>query len=137
MVKGTQRGLAIGLNEFAGYSGVALAAAVSGYIAASYSLRPEPFYLGIAIVIVGLSSCSFAGLSTNLKDGMAWGLFPLYFASAGLSITQIGTLVALYPASWGFFQLFTGVLSDHIGRKWMIGRNVDAGSCDLVDFIYE
>lgn len=168
LVKGTQRGLAIGLNEFAGYSGVALAAAVSGYIAASYSLRPQPFYLGIGIAIVGLllsiavkdtgkhlklqsqmqerkaadlisprevfkrttwkdatlSSCSFAGLSTNLKDGMAWGLFPLYFAAAGLSITQIGTLVALYPASWGFFQLFTGVLSDRIGRKWMIAAGM-------------
>jgi MFS family permease len=67
-----------------------------------------------------LSSCSFAGLSTNLKDGMAWGLFPLYFTAAGLNFSQIGTLVALYPASWGFFQLFTGVLSDRIGRKWLI-----------------
>jgi MFS family permease len=168
LVKGTQRGLAIGLNEFAGYSGVALAAVVSGFIAATYSLRPEPFYLGIGIAIVGLllsiavkdtgkhlelqsqmqkrksvdlisprevfkrttwkdatlSSCSFAGLSTNLKDGMAWGLFPLYFAASGLSVSQIGTLVALYPASWGFFQLFTGVLSDRIGRKWMIATGM-------------
>lgn len=168
LAKGTQRGLAIGLNEFAGYSGVALAAAVSGFIAASYSLRPEPFYLGIGIVIAGLllsftvkdtekhlqlqarmqqrkaadpvnprdiflkttwrdstlSSCSFAGLSTNLKDGMAWGLFPIFFATAGLSVSQIGTLVALYPASWGFFQLFTGAISDRIGRKWMIAAGM-------------
>lgn len=169
LVKGTQRGLAIGLNEFAGYSGVALAAAVSGYIAASYSLRPEPFYVGIGIVIVGiilslaakdtgkhlqiqaqlqkrkaadpispkevfqkttwkdqtLSSCSFAGLSTNLKDGMAWGLFPLFFSTVGgLSLSQIGTLVALYPASWGLFQLFTGAISDRIGRKWIIAAGM-------------
>jgi MFS family permease len=164
--KANQRGTAIGLNEFAGYSGVAVMAIVSGYIATSHTLRPEPFYLGIGIVIIGillslivkdtgehlkvqiqnnanntqninklsskeiftlttwkdknLSSISFSGLSTNLKDGMAWGLFPLYFTTVGLSISQIGTIVALYPAAWGFFQLFTGVLSDKIGRKKLI-----------------
>ena len=67
-----------------------------------------------------LSSLSVAGLSTNLKDGMAWGLFPLYFAAAGLSMERIGILIALYPAAWGLFQLFTGTLSDKIGRKWLI-----------------
>lgn len=160
--KANQRGTAVGLNEFAGYSGVALMAAVSGYLASSYSLRPEPFYLGVGIVCIGiflsfivkdteghlkqhiqknslgpkisslsskeifarttwkdksLSSISFSGLSTNLKDGMAWGLFPLYFTSAGLSLGEIGAIVALYPASWGFFQLFTGAFSDQVGRK--------------------
>ncbi|AST90039.1 MULTISPECIES: MFS transporter [Sutcliffiella] len=164
--KANQRGTAVGLNEFAGYSGVALLAAVSGYVASSSSLRPDPFYIGIGIVIVGilltlivkdtgqhlkvqiqnnstiteankdisskevfnlttwkdknLSTISFSGLSTNLKDGMAWGLFPIYFTTVGLSVSQIGTIVALYPAAWGFFQLFTGVLSDKIGRKKLI-----------------
>lgn len=165
LVKPNQRGLAIGLNEFAGYSGVALATLLSGFIASQYSLRPEPFYLGIAFSVTGLilslfakdtgkhlklqaqsqkqtpldkkmttgeifkkttwgdktlSSCSFAGLSTNLKDGMAWGLFPVFFLAAHLSLKQIGIIVALYPAAWGFFQLFTGALSDRIGRKWLI-----------------
>lgn len=157
-----ERGLAVGLNEFAGYIGVALMAVVSGYVASTYSLRPEPFYIGIAIVIVGfmlsltvkdtgehlrvqiqkqqnvsqisakeiftlttwkdrnLSSISFSGLSTNLKDGMAWGLFPMFFVAGGLTVGQIGTIVAVYPAAWGFFQLFTGFLSDKIGRKWLI-----------------
>ncbi|MBB6284516.1 MULTISPECIES: MFS transporter [Geobacillus] len=164
--KANQRGTAVGLNEFAGYSGVAIMAAVSGYVASSYSLRPEPFYLGIGIVIIGillsliikdtgqhlkiqiqdnatktksnnnlsskevfnlttwkdknLSSISFSGLATNLKDGMAWGLFPLYFTNAGLSVSQTGTIIAIYPAAWGFFQLFTGVLSDKVGRKKLI-----------------
>lgn len=164
--KANQRGTAVGLNEFAGYSGVAIMAAVSGYVASSYSLRPEPFYLGIGIVIIGillslivkdtgqhlkiqirdnatknesinnlsskevfnlttwkdknLSSISFSGLATNLKDGMAWGLFPLYFTTVGLSVSQTGTIVAVYPAAWGFFQLFTGVLSDKVGRKKLI-----------------
>ncbi|MBT2679361.1 MFS transporter [Bacillus sp. ISL-35] len=163
--KANQRGTAVGMNEFAGYSGVAIMAAVSGYIASSYSLRPEPFYIGIFIVIIGmllslivrdtsehlklqiknsgagglgsgrsakevfalttwgnknLSTISFAGLSTNLKDGMAWGLFPIYFTAAGLSVGQIGTIVAVYPAAWGIFQLFTGTLSDKVGRKVLI-----------------
>ncbi|OAT83476.1 MFS transporter [Bacillus sp. MKU004] len=161
--KPTQRGTAVGLNEFAGYSGVAVMAAVSGFVATNFSNRPEPFYLGIVIVFIGfilsllvrdtaghmklqskaavhdgptpsakevfktttyqnksLSSITFSGLSTNLKDGMAWGLFPIFFTGVGLSVTEIGLLVAIYPASWGFFQLFTGAISDKIGRKWLI-----------------
>ena len=163
LAKSTQRGLAVGFNEFAGYIGVAIMAAVSGYVASTYSLSPEPFYIGIALVIIGfllslivqdteqhlkaqakqqkkesdpvstwevfkrttwknpnLSSNSFAGLTTNLKDGMAWGLFPIFLASGGLSVGQIGTVVAVYPAAWGLFQLFTGVWSDKIGRKRLI-----------------
>nr|WP_173108146.1 MFS transporter [Bacillus sp. KH172YL63] len=163
VAKPTQRGFAVGLNEFAGYTGVAVMAAVSGFVATTYSNRPEPFYIGILLVVIGLilsllvkdtgghlalhrkasmqkgpslsarevfttttyrnkslSSLTFAGLSTNLKDGMAWGLFPLFFTGVGLSVSEIGVLVAVYPASWGFFQLFTGALSDKVGRKWLI-----------------
>ncbi len=64
-----------------------------------------------------LSSCSQAGLVNNLNDGLAWGIFPIYFARAGLSIGRIGVLVALYPAVWGLGQLVTGGLSDRVGRK--------------------
>jgi len=64
-----------------------------------------------------LSSCSQAGLVNNLNDGLAWGLFPLYFAAAGLSVARIGVLAALYPAVWGLGQLVTGGLSDRLGRK--------------------
>ncbi len=67
-----------------------------------------------------LSSCSQAGMVNNLNDGLAWGLFPLYFAAAGLSVARIGVLAALYPAVWGLGQLVTGGLSDRIGRKWLI-----------------
>jgi MFS family permease len=67
-----------------------------------------------------LSSCSQAGMVNNLNDGLAWGLFPLYFAAAGLSVARIGILAALYPAVWGLGQLVTGGLSDRIGRKWLI-----------------
>jgi MFS family permease len=67
-----------------------------------------------------LSSCSQAGLVNNLNDGLAWGLFPLAFADAGLSVGRIGILAALYPAVWGLGQLVTGGLSDRIGRKPLI-----------------
>ena len=52
-----------------------------------------------------------------MKIDLAWGLFPLLFAAAGLSLGQIGALAALYPAVWGIGQLATGPLSDRYGRK--------------------
>ena len=67
-----------------------------------------------------LSSCSQAGLVNNLNDGLAWGLFPILFANAGLSVGRIGVLAAIYPAVWGFGQLYTGGLSDRVGRKPLI-----------------
>jgi len=48
-----KRGLALGLNEFAGYIAVALVGFLTGYIAASYGLKPYPFYLGIAFSLLG------------------------------------------------------------------------------------
>ena len=48
------RGLAVGLNEFAGYLSLGVTAFLTGYIAQRYGLRPEPFYLGIAYVALGL-----------------------------------------------------------------------------------
>tara|TARA_R110002096_G_scaffold434832_5_gene658294 strand:+ start:105140 stop:106429 length:1290 start_codon:yes stop_codon:yes gene_type:complete len=169
------RGLAMGLNEFAGYFAVALSALATGWIASRYGLRPEPFYLGFGFVALGLglslflvretkhhvaeesrlvgelspegvlspsqifwktslldkdlSSVSQAGLVNNLNDGMAWGLFPILFATTGMSLGQIGTLAAIYPGVWGIGQLFTGAWSDRIGRKRLIagGMWVQAG----------
>ncbi|HZF58137.1 MAG TPA: MFS transporter, partial [Rubrobacter sp.] len=48
------RGLAVGLNEFAGYLAVGLTALATGYLASVYGLRPEPFYLGVAYALLGL-----------------------------------------------------------------------------------
>ncbi len=49
-----RRGLALGLNEFAGYLSVALSAWATGEIASRYSLRPEPFYYGGIVAVLGL-----------------------------------------------------------------------------------
>jgi MFS family permease len=54
LVGPTRRGLALGLNEFAGYFAVGAVSWATGYIAAQSGLRPEPFYLGIAIAVIGL-----------------------------------------------------------------------------------
>ena len=129
------RGLALGFNETAGYVALAAAAFLTGVIAQSYGLRPEPFYLGIGIAAIGLALSVFlvrdtapylaletarqsaldpnavsnpvslrrsfadttwrrrdlfgitqAGFVKNLNDGLAWGIFPLLFASHGLDL---------------------------------------------------
>lgn len=175
------RGLAMGLNEFAGYFAVALSALATGYIASKTGLRPEPFYLGIGFVVLGLglslalvketkefaaleqatqttsdappmsarevfirasfkdrslTSINQAGLVNNLNDGMAWGLFPLVYASRGMDLAQIGILAAIYPAVWGIGQLFTGAWSDRIGRKGLIvtGKAFQAGGIAVIAF---
>jgi MFS family permease len=50
------RGFAMGLNEFSGYGALAVIAFLTGWIAGNYGLRPYPFYLGVAISILGLFS---------------------------------------------------------------------------------
>jgi MFS family permease len=189
-----QRGLAMGLNEFAGYLAVSLSALATGYIAAGYGLRPAPFVPGLAFALLGLFlsfffvrettpfahleanigldtanpksktpkgytvanpkpvlseaevsnstpsfaqillltswkdralfSASQAGMINNLNDGMVWGLVPIFLAGAGLSLEQIGLIAATYPGVWGLSQLFTGALSDHWGRKWLIATGM-------------
>jgi MFS family permease len=57
-----ERGLATGLNEFAGYGGLALVALLTGLAANTWGLRPEPFYIGVALAVLGL------GLSLLVKD---------------------------------------------------------------------
>lgn len=67
-----------------------------------------------------LSAASQAGLVNNLNDGLAWGLLPIVWAAAGLTLGQIGVLAAAYPATWGIAQVATGALSDRVGRKRLI-----------------
>jgi len=182
-----QRGFAMGLNEFAGYLAVALAALGTGYLAQAYGLRPAPFYLGIAFAAGGLalsllfvretrhhvaleamehpspsdtaghraqlstrdiiaraswrdpalSSASQAGMVNNLNDGLAWGLFPLFFAAAGLDVARIGILSFTYPAMWGLLQLWTGALSDRWGRKGLIvgGMLIQGGALAMIALV--
>ncbi|MCX7807978.1 MAG: MFS transporter, partial [Deltaproteobacteria bacterium] len=154
-----QRGLAMGLNEFAGYTAVAASATATGWMAEKTGFRLALLYLGLGIAGIGLllsffaketrgfsalesalnatsaekgkSGQSFwknpnlfaatqAGFFNNLNDGMAWGLFPLLFASQGWGLQAIGLFSAIVPATWGIGQLATGPLSDRLGRKVLI-----------------
>jgi len=54
LVGPVRRGFALGVNEFAGYLSVGIMAWLTGYIGATYALRPQPFYLGIGIAVAGL-----------------------------------------------------------------------------------
>ena len=59
LVGPARRGLAMGLNEAAGYGAVAITALATGFIAAQYGLRPEPFFLGLAYAALGLGLSTF------------------------------------------------------------------------------
>jgi MFS family permease len=59
LVGPAQRGLAMGLNEAAGYGALGATALLTGYLAASYGLRPEPFYIGIVYSVLGLALSVF------------------------------------------------------------------------------
>ena len=83
-------------------------------------LSPREVVIRTSIGDRDLSSVCQAGMINNLNDGLAWGLFPLIFAAAGLSIARIGVLAAIYPGVWGLGQLVTGAWSDRIGRKGLI-----------------
>jgi hypothetical protein len=81
-----RRGLAMGLNEAAGYGAAGIGA-------------DPPFRQVVLLTSVreqALSAACQAGMVNNLNDGLAWGVFPLLFAQAGLRVGQIGVLAA-YP----------------------------------------
>jgi MFS family permease len=65
-------------------------------------------------------SLSQAGFMNNLNDGLAWGIFPLLYLAAGLSLREVSAMAAIYPATWGICQLGTGELSDRWGRRSLI-----------------
>ncbi len=75
-----------------------------------------------------------AGLLNNLKEGVAWGLLPVFFATQGLDLRQIAWLAALYPAVWGIAQLGTGTLSDTVGRRPLIVGGLLVQALALVGF---
>jgi len=81
-----------------------------------------------------LFGLSQAGFVNNLNDALAWGVFPLFFASQGLSLARVGLLAAMYPLVWGGLQMGTGWLSDVAGRKPLIvgGMLLQAMAVSLV-----
>lgn len=188
ITRADQRGLTIGLNEFAGYVGVAAAGILTGYLATAYGPRLGLFIFG-AVVTLGalvltalwvretlpwakaegarhaagkstgpvarfpknianapttwevftlmswrdkrMAALSQAGLVEKFVDALIWVFYPVFFYQQGMSLAQIGWVVGVYGFVWGGSQLFTGKLSDHIGRQkpivwgmWLCGAGV-------------
>jgi MFS family permease len=170
-----QRGLTIGLNEFSGYVGVALAGIITGYAATALGPRLGLLVFGLVVVLTALvltqiwvrdtlpwaraeaashakltpgafrprypqniadtpttwevfilmswrdrrlAAISQAGLVEKFVDALVWVIFPVFLYQRGVSLPNIGWIVGVYGFVWGGSQLFTGRLSDHIGRHW-------------------
>lgn len=185
-----QRGLATGFNEFSGYSGVAIAGIITGYMATDIDPRLALFSFGLTVIVIALisallfskdtlpwakaeaqahkdgtfkgptprfptnvsekptmgeifklvsfrhktfSALSQAGCIEKFVDALVWAFFPIFLLSKGLSLIDIGWVVGTYGLVWGGSQLWTGPLSDAIGRKkpivlgmWIAGAGVAA-----------
>ena len=185
-----QRGLATGFDEFSGYSGVAIAGIVTGYMATDMDPREALFMFGLGVIIIALisallfskdtlpwakaeaqahkdgthkgptprfpagvsekpsmgeifklvsfrhktfSALSQAGCIEKFVDALVWAFFPVYLISKGVELIDIGWIVGTYGLVWGGSQLWTGPLSDAIGRKkpivigmWIAGAGVAA-----------
>lgn len=125
LVGNKNRGLAMGLNEAAGYGAVGLTALLTGYIASSYGLRPAPFYLGIFYTIAGTALSIFLikdtkayavlesktqGISEHkieVKPSLWWVFKQTSYKDKNLfSISQAGLINNLNDGmSWGVFPL--------------------------------
>jgi MFS family permease len=136
LVGPAQRGLAMGLNEAAGYGALGATALFTGYIAASYGLRPEPFYIGIVYAVLGLVVSMFLVQDTRrharLEAGRHGGLEQVQHPSTArvfadtswrnktlFSVSQAGLVNNLNDGmAWGVFPLLfvaNGVALTEVG----------------------
>jgi MFS family permease len=82
-----------------------------------------------------LLACNQAGLVEKFTDTLVWGAYPVILVARDFDFVTIGLIVGLYQVVWGVSQLFTGALSDHVGRKppivigmWLMSGGVAAAS---------
>jgi MFS family permease len=148
-----RRGFATGVNEFAGYLGVGVAAYLAAGAASSLDLRAGPAVLAVAIAVAGLllslrvrdtgGIVAFeidpftrpsrfverlavyqAGFCKNANDGVAWAFVPMLLAQRGADLRLIGVVAGIYPVTWAVLQLFAGSMSDLIGRRALIAAGM-------------
>jgi MFS family permease len=136
-----QRGLAVGLNEFAGYLSVGLTALATGYLAAEYGLRPSPFYLGIAYAGLGLLLSWLLVRDTS-------GHRDLERSSAGQHSSDGKSLAQVFAlTSWRNRKLFSasqaGLVNNlNDGMSWGIlplffaAHGLGVGSIGVLKFLY-
>jgi MFS family permease len=144
------RGLAVGLNEFAGYFSLGLTAFLTGYLASRYGLRPAPMYLGVAYACAGLILSVLVVRDT--RDHVHLESRSVSKAESVLGFGEVFTLTSfkdrnLFAASqaglvnnlndgmsWGLFPLFftafglsverIGILKAVYPVVWGVGQTV-------------
>jgi MFS family permease len=185
-----ERGLTLGLNEFAGYVGMALAGILTTYMAAQFGARQGLLIFGLTVIGIALlltqvwvkdtlpwtkaeaarhapgsnqalrpryplnvsdtpstweiftllswrdkrlMALSQAGMVEKFVDALVWVFYPVFLYQQGVSLPQVGWIIGFYGFVWGGSQLFTGRLSDRIGRHllnvwgmWICGAGVAA-----------
>ncbi|WP_412025471.1 MFS transporter [Burkholderia cepacia] len=143
------RGLAVGLNEFAGYFAVGLTAFLTGYLASRYGLRPMPIYLGVFYAIAGLLLSILVVRDTRehvrLESGKPAGASALSFRDVFMltsfrdrnlfAASQAGLINNLNDGmSWGIFPLFFTTLGLGIERIGILKAvyPIVWGSCQVV-----
>ena len=162
LVGPARRGFAMGLNEAAGYGAVALTAMATGFIAERAGLRPEPFFLGVAYVALGLGlstlfvrethhhamleASEHVSRSKELHEGLSTGqVFVLTsFRERALSAcSQAGLVNNLNDGmAWGLFPLLfargglsvaaIGVLAGLYPAVWSIGQLITGALSDRI-----
>jgi MFS family permease len=157
LVGPAHRGLAMGLNEFAGYVAVGGAAFATGIIAARTGLRPQPFYLGVAFAALGLvlsalvrETAPHAALEAKQHGGAPSGLghrqvfWRTTFADRDLSaVSQAGLVNNLNDGmAWGLFPLLfaaasldfaqIGALAAIYPLTWGVGQLVTGALSDRI-----
>ncbi len=153
-----QRGLAMGLNEFAGYVAVAASALATGWIATRYGVRPQPFYLGVVFVVVGLALSALLVRDTRhhvaLESALLTGPPPdgtptpreifwrtTWFDRTLSSVSQAGLVNNVNDGmAWGLFPLVfaargmtlaqVGVLAAIYPATWGLGQLVTGALSD-------
>jgi MFS family permease len=150
-----ERGRAMGINEFAGYGGVAVAGVLTGWAATMLGARAGLLVTGLAVtglalvlaltavretrpgapVVAGamgtgavfarmtwgdrrLAALCQAGLVEKFVDALVWIVLPVWLYAQGVGLTGIGWITGTYGMVWGVAQLWTGRLSDRVGRYW-------------------
>jgi MFS family permease len=92
LVGPARRGLAMGLNEAAGYGAVAITALATGYLAAAYGLRPAPFLLGTAYIALGLGLSAAAVRETRQ--------YARYEAATHVAADHLGAHLTTRQVAW-------------------------------------
>jgi MFS family permease len=143
LVGSNNRGFALGVNEFSGYIGQASGGVITGFLAASYGLRPFPFYFGLASVILGLASSTLLA-----KETREHALIEAQISATNGDRKKNGFFEIFTSASWrnkklfaynqaGLAEKFTDTLIWGVYPLFLVSRHVDLVTIGLVVGLYQ